>query len=111
MGAAFTMLFTKIAQIVEWFGKLFIQVFKDLWEIVRDAITWPFEQIMKIAVSAIDSIDLSGIESYVNAAGALPSEIMNILALLGIGTITTIIVTAIGIRILLQLIPFTRLGS
>ena len=111
MAAAFTMLFSKIAAVVAWFGKLFIQVFKDLWEIVLDAWTWPFEQIMKIIVSAVSAIDLSGIESYVNAAGALPAEIMNVLSLLGIGTITSIIVAAITIRMVLQLIPFVRLGS
>ena len=90
MGAAFTMLFSKIAAVVAWFGKLFIQVFKDLWEVVLDAWTWPFEQIMKIIVSAVSAIDLSGIESYVNAAGALPAEIMNVLALLGIGIVFVI---------------------
>lgn len=41
----------------------------------------------------------------------IPSDIQNIMALLGVDVITSIIVTSIIIRFTLQLIPFTRLGS
>ena len=111
MAATFTMLFSKIAAVVAWLGKLFIQVFKDLWEIIQDAATWPFEQIMKILVAAVEAIDLESIEGFIDQAPELPEEIMNVLALLGVGYITAIIAAAIGIRLVLQLIPFTRLGS
>ena len=111
MAAAFTMLFAKIAAVLKWFGELFVKCFVAVWDLVCDAACWPFEQVMKIATETVETIDLSGIMGYVSQAGSLPGEILNILALLGVGTCISIIAAAIGIRLLLQLIPFTRLGS
>lgn len=111
MAAAFTILFAKIAAVVKWFGQLYVAVFEAAWDFVRDAACWPFEQLMDIVVSAIQAIDMTGLSSQVGAWGSLPSEIANILGLLGIGTASAIIVAAIGVRLVLQLIPFVRLGS
>jgi hypothetical protein len=111
MAAAFTMLFAKIAAVVKWIGDLFVKCWEAAWDLVRDAACWPFEQVMKIAVAAVQSIDLSGIQPYTSQAGSLPGEIINILGLLGVGTCCAIIAAAIGVRLILQLIPFTRLGS
>ncbi|WP_111876916.1 DUF2523 family protein [Paracidovorax anthurii] len=111
MAQAFSMLFSKIAASLAWIGKLFVAVFEALWDLLRDAVCWPFEQIMTIVVSAIDAVDISGLSDQVGAWGSLPAEIINILGLLGVGTASMIIVSAIGVRLVLQLIPFTRLGS
>ncbi len=111
MGAAFTMLFAKIAAVLVWVGQLFVKCWVAVWDLVRDAACWPFEQVMKIVVGAVESIDLSGIQPYTSMAGDLPGEIVNIMGLLGVGTCCAIIAAAIAIRLILQLIPFTRLGS
>lgn len=111
MAAGFTMLLAKIVAALVWIGQLFVAVFVALWDLVRDAACWPFEQVMQVAVSAVEAIDLSGIQPYLGAAGGLPAEILNIMGLLHVGTCVGIIAAAIGIRIVLQLIPFTRLGS
>jgi hypothetical protein len=111
MAAAFTMLFAKITAVLTWIGKLWTAVFVAIWDVVKDAWSWAFEQICKVAVSAIEALDVSSITQYTLSAGALPGEVMNVLSLLGVGTAISIIVAAIGIRLALQLIPFTRLGS
>ncbi|MDP9973676.1 hypothetical protein J2W39_004935 [Variovorax paradoxus] len=111
MAAAFTMLLAKIAAVLVWIGQLFVKCWVAVWDLVRDAACWPFEQVMKIAVKAVSAIDLSGIQPYTSMAGGLPGEIVNIMGLLGIGTCCAIIAAAIAIRLILQLIPFTRLGS
>lgn len=111
VGQFFSMLFAKLAAIVTWFGKLAVAIFTAGWDFVRDAFCWPFEQIMNIVVSAVSSLDLSGLQSYTSAWGSLPGELINILGLLGVGDASAIIISAIGIRLVLQLIPFTRLGS
>ena len=111
MAAAFSILFAKIAAVVKWLGQLYVAVFEAAWDFVRDAACWPFEQLMDIVVSAMQAIDMTGLSSQVGAWGSLPSEISNILGLLGIGTASAIIVAAIGVRLVLQLIPFVRLGS
>ena len=111
MNALFTLLFSKIAAVVAWFGALAVAVFVALADLFRDLFTWVFEQVLKIAVSALGALDLSALTNAAQSAGSLPGQILNILGLLGVGTAITIISAAIVVRITLQLIPFTRLGS
>lgn len=111
MGAFFTAVLAKIAALVGWFGKLFVAVFVAAWDFIRDAAVWPFEQVLTIAKTAVSKIDVSGVSGSIGSWGALPGEVLNILALLGVGTAIGIISAAIGIRLVLQLIPFVRLGS
>ncbi len=105
------MLFAKIAAVLVWIGQLFVKCWVAVWDLVRDAACWPFEQVMKIAVAAVSALDLSALNGLVSSAGSLPAEILNILGLLHVGTCIAIITAAIAIRIVLQLVPFTRLGS
>ncbi len=110
MIAGFTLLLAKIVALAQWLGALVVKVFVALWDWIRDAFTWPFEQLMSLAVSALGALDLQGVS--LSASGlTIPSEIADLLGLLGVGTAMAIIASAIGIRLLLQLIPFTRLGS
>ena len=111
MAAAFTMLFAKIAAVLVWVGQLFVKCWIAVWDLVRDAACWPFEQVMQICVTAVNAIDVSGLQTSAAGLGSLPGEVLNILGLLGVGTAISIITAAIGIRLVLQLIPFTRLGS
>ncbi len=111
MIAGFTMLLAKIAAVLTWIGQLFVKCWIALWDWVRDAFCWPFEQAMKIIKSTLDGIDVSSMEGYAASASSLPAEIMNILSLLHVGTCIAIIAAAIVIRFILQLVPFTRLGS
>lgn len=108
---AFNLVISKLSDLVKWFSDLFVALFVALWDLFKDVFSWGFEQILKIVVSAVSAIDLSGIDRYTNSAGSLPSELLNILGLLGVGTAVSIISSAIAIRLVLQLIPFTRLGS
>lgn len=111
MGAFFSAIIAKIVGFSVWIGKLFVALFVAAWDFVRDAMCWPFEQILDIVKTAIESINVSGMTANINAWGSLPAEVSNILGLLGAGTAVTIISSAIGVRLVLQLIPFTRLGS
>lgn len=111
MAAVFSMLLAKIAQVVEWFGKLFVAVFEAVWHVVTDVVCWALDGILGVAVSMAYAVDVSGFAGSLNAWGALPGEVLNVLGLLGAGEAIAIILSAIGIRLVLQLIPFTRLGS
>lgn len=111
IATAFTMLFAKVSAVLTWIGLLWQTIFHAIWDVVKDAWSWPFDQVMSVAVSAIGAIDLSGINSSLQGWGGVPAEMMNLLSLLGVGTAMTIIGSAILIRFALQLIPFVRLGS
>lgn len=106
-----TLLIAKLVAAVKWIGLLFVAVFVAGWDFIRDAFTWLLDELMHVAVLALGSIDVSGMQSAGQWWGSLTSEIVNMLGLLGFGTAMAIIVSAVGIRLVLQLIPFTRLGS
>lgn len=111
MANFFTVLFSKITAVVTWFGDLFKGVFISIWDIFKDGFCWLLESVLGIAVSMMNSFDTSAITSNLTAYGSLPSETLNVIALLGGGEATAIIAAAIAIRFGLQLIPFVRLGS
>lgn len=100
----------RIVDVIKWFADIFIAVFKALWDLVTDLFSWIFDQLMSLVVSALSAIDLVGLNNY-NPQTGFTSEMLNIMGLIGLGEASAIIVTAIGIRLILQLIPFTRLGS
>lgn len=106
-----SMLIAKLAAAVKWIGLLFVAVFTALWDILRDVPAWILDELMQLATTAITAIDVSAFSSLGQWWSGLPSEIMNMLGLLGFGEAMGIIVAAILVRMALQLIPFVRLGS
>jgi len=111
MGAMFSMLFGKIAEVVNWASDLAKAVFKALWDMVADAFSWVFEQFMEVVESAISVLDFSAINAQLQAFDAIPAGVLEVLSASGVGTGLAIIGTALVIRMGLQLIPFVRLGS
>lgn len=111
IGDFFSAIIAKLVAIVQWFADIFVAIFVALWDLVKDAFAWVADQLLGIVQSAISAIDVSAFAGFATVWGTAPAEFMNILSLLGVGTATTIILTAIGIRLALQLIPFVRLGS
>jgi hypothetical protein len=110
METFFSALFEKITAVLDWFLSLLGMVITAMWDFVKDAFSWFFEQLLSLAVSAFQAIDVSAV-SGLTSYGSIPGEVMNILGLLGLGQAISIISAAIVIRLGLQLIPFVRLGS
>ena len=83
-----------------------------LIEMVKDVFIWIFEQFMDLIIVILDGLgslfDGLNIASYINA---IPPSAAYFAAASGLGQATGMIVAALTIRFLLQLIPFTRLGS
>lgn len=93
-----------------------INVLYNLYVSIRDVLfdipPWILDQILSIAISLLTGV-LSILEpvdlgQYLTG---LPSEVSWTLSMVGIPQCFGIISTAIVIRLLLQIIPFTRLGS
>lgn len=112
MGAFFTALLGRLAGLATFTGALAVAAFAALWLLVTDAGVWVFDQVLGVAVGALSLIDLDtelfNPGTYISA---LPVEITNMLGVLRIGEAMAILASAVVIRIGLQLIPFTRLGS
>lgn len=107
----FTLLLAKIAALALWLGKLAVAVFAAFWLLSTDLGCWFVEQCFDAAIALVNQVDVSGFQQSIAAWGSLPAEVINILGLLKVGTAAAMIAAAIVIRVSLQLIPFTRLGS
>lgn len=99
-----------ITSILKWFSDLFVSIFKAAWDLLSDLISWVIDKLLDIVIAAANEMDFSALQGFA-PAGSLPSEILNVMQLCGVGSAVSVITVAIGIRLTLQLIPFTRLGS
>jgi len=115
MGAAiaqgFSFLLAKLVAVVKWFGDLFVAVFVSVWDMLKDLLCWGLESALEIVTLALGAFDFSALSQYANTWAQLPAGVLEVLGAVGLTQAFGIVVSAIGIRLLLQLIPFTRLGS
>lgn len=93
-----------------WAADLIRAIFTSAFVFLSDAFCFVIDKGLDIVKAAMDAVDVSSLSGFADGV-QLPPEIVNVMQLAGVGTAVTIIVTAIGIRLVLQLIPFTRLGS
>lgn len=112
LGVMLTKLLTKIVGLATWIGALAVAIFAALWLLGTDLSAWVFEQFLDIVITLLNTIsfnfDALNIAQYIPG---LPSEIVNMMGFIGLGQALSIVVAAIALKVLLQLIPFTRLGS
>ncbi len=94
----------------KWVADVIKAVFKTVWDMFSDGVCYVIDKGLDIVKAGLDSVDVSALSGFADGL-QLPSEIITVMQLSGVGTASGIIVTAIGIRLVLQLIPFTRLGS
>lgn len=94
---------------IEWLLGLVKDVFLAVWDFASDVISYALEQVLGVVVTLVGGISTSGIPTF--SLAGLPDSMVNVLGLLGLGSCLSVIATAIGIRLAMQLIPFVRLGS
>ncbi|OFZ92323.1 MAG: hypothetical protein A3F74_15945 [Betaproteobacteria bacterium RIFCSPLOWO2_12_FULL_62_58] len=112
LGVLLTAILAKIAAFAAWFVLLVVAMYAAWWLLGTDLGVWFFEQLLKLVISIMNTIsfDFSAFNpgQYISA---LPADVVNMLGLIRVGEALAIIVAAIVVRVTLQLIPFTRLGS
>jgi hypothetical protein len=85
--------------------------FTSLLTMLKDVLLWVLDQLLSLVTTLLGAVDLSAITQNLGIFQQIPTDTLNIMGLLGFGQCMVIIGGAIVIRILLQLIPFVRLGS
>ncbi|MFM2592377.1 DUF2523 family protein [Vibrio harveyi] len=101
--------------LVDLFNKLLeflYQLLLTLFDMLKDIFLWIIEQVMNAVNMVLPSVfalfapvDMS---QYMTS---IPPTVAWVFAAVGVPQCLSIILAAITIRLLLQLIPFTRLGS
>ncbi|MBL4607949.1 MAG: DUF2523 domain-containing protein [Pseudomonadales bacterium] len=83
-----------------------------IYEMMSDVLLMVLEQLMLLALHMLNYASGSNspfdLQSYVDG---LPSQVLNMIGLIGLDVALSMIVASILIRFSLQLIPFVRLGS
>lgn len=96
---------------LDWILAFLKSFMLTLWDLLKDAFFLIIDLILGIVGVLLDGafsiLDFNP-QQYISA---LPEEVLNVIGLIGLGEALTIIISAIFVRILLQLVPFTRLGS
>lgn len=112
LGVFFSQLLAKLVAQSAFLLALVVAAFAAFWLLGTDLGVWIFEQFMGLSIAILNSLsfdfDSLNVTKYITA---LPPETVNMMGLIGLGQAMAIIIGAIGVRIVLQLIPFTRLGS
>lgn len=91
--------------------QLAVAAFLAIWDLLQDLFCWVIDSCLGLVISVISVFDFSGLTVALGAWASLPVITIEVLEAVGLTTAFGLVVTAIGIRIVLQLIPFTRLGS
>ncbi|PLK46940.1 DUF2523 family protein [Uliginosibacterium sp. TH139] len=107
----FSWLWDWIELVANWHKLVLKSIFSAIWKIATDVLCWALDKALGLAVDIIKSFDISGLGSVSAGFASLGADILNMAGLVGIKEALGIIVAALVIRMLLQLIPFTRLGS
>lgn len=102
----------KFVQMAGFMITLAIAIFTGAWLLGTDLGCWLLDQALSLVEVILNSVAFDfSVFDLTQYMTALPAEVTNMLSLIGLGTGLGIILAAIGIKVLLQLIPFTRLGS
>jgi hypothetical protein len=114
MGAFFTALLAKFSALASWLILLVKGVFLAGWLIFTDLFCWLLAGLFALIQTVLnelpgpDGFALFNPATYVSG---LPADLVNMIGLIRIGEALAIILAAILIKLTLQIIPFTRLGS
>ena len=105
-------MWAKIHEYWEALKDFFYSLVLSIQAMLKDLFLWIFEQILTLVLHALNGLgSLFTALDFTQYISAIPDGTRNVMALCGIDIITSMIVSAIIIRLMLQLIPFVRLGS
>lgn len=99
-----------ITGFADWLLGLIKKAFEAVWDLLVDGVCFVLDKVLQWGVDLVSALDVSKLQVG-NLWSSLPADVLNIIGLIGLGDCMLIIGAAIVVRLTLQLIPFTRLGS
>lgn len=101
--------------IVTLFNKLIefmYQLLLSLITMLKDMVYWVVEQFMEVVNSALSSaVALFQPVDVGQYLQSIPPNVAWVMGAVGLPQCLSLIISAIALRMILQLVPFTRLGS
>lgn len=93
------------------FTKFMRDLMLTLFDVIIEVFYFLFEMIILVVVNLLNGLTELGTFTLAPFVTALPLEVTQILSAIGFPEATAMIGVALFTRLLLQLIPFVRLGS
>lgn len=103
-----------LSAFAEWIVALVVALCSTIIDMFEDLGCWFMDEALHLVqyLLGLFSFDSIAPDGYVSAAfAALPLQVLNAFYLIGLPQALAMILAASFIRIMLQLVPFTRLGS
>ncbi len=102
----FATAFDQLLLVIKSLVQTLFGMLKDIW-------FWIFDVTTDLVVEIVNGLgDLFSIDfNPAQYISGLPADVVNVIGVIRLGEALAIILGAIVIKIILQLIPFTRLGS
>lgn len=118
------MIWAWFLRLLMWFGERFAPwliglsaaVLAAQFDVLRKSFFWAFDAILDLVIFILNTACFDACLGVTeinprSLLSALPADVLSALVDLGVPEALGIIICAYGVRLLLQLIPFTRLGS
>lgn len=97
---------------VVWIYQMFQPFFDALFNFFMDIAAWVFESVLDLIIVIVNSFSFDfTVFNPANYITSLGPDVLNVLGILHVPQAVGLILSAIVIRLVLQLIPFVRLGS
>lgn len=97
---------------LDWLGVQFQSLMLTLWDVLKDFLLLIVDLFMDLGIVILNGfasvIELSDLSQYITG---MPPEVQTVFANTGLGTAVGMVMLAGTTRLLMQLIPFVRLGS
>jgi hypothetical protein len=102
----------KINAVLSWLLSIISSVFVGLWTLLTDFFIFILDQLFDLVLYIVGGMSWDfGAFSPATYWAMLPADLISVLNLIGVPIALGMIVAALGIRFVLQLIPFVRWGS
>jgi hypothetical protein len=97
---------------LDWLLAQFKSALLTLWDMFKDLLIFIVDTLMTAGMLLLEgfssALELINLSSYITS---MPSEVQYVMSVTGLGSALGIVMTAGAARLLMQLIPFVRLGS
>lgn len=108
-----------VKAILDWFANRWNDMIDFVWRIVlslfdmlKDLFIWIVEQLSNLGLMVLEGVGvLSDSLDVASYWGLIPPETAYFLNIIGLSQAMGMIITCLGIRFILQMIPFVRWGS
>lgn len=102
----------KISAVLSWVVSIITTLFAGLWSLLTDFFIFVIDQLFALVLYIVGGMTWNfSTFNPVTYWNQLPASLISVLNLIGVPIALGMIVTALGIRFILQLIPFVRWGS